>query len=172
MAVTARCFLGGQGSSAHFADFVPQEKKYVAFIAACPSQHDKLSRSNEERQAAVKRAQARENRGAFRVPRQRHRFRFNDKLSRSNEEAISLSKEDVIEIEGIVREAMPNAIFKVEMLSEDKNTGKLTPSGHILLAHISGKLRTNFIRILPGDKVTVEMSPYDLSKGRITWRSK
>ena len=94
----------------------------MAFIAACPSQHDKLSRSNEE--------------------------------------AISLSKEDVIEIEGIVREAMPNAIFKVEMLSEDKNTGKLTPSGHILLAHISGKLRTNFIRILPGDKVTVEMSPY------------
>lgn len=130
MAVTARCFLGGQGFSAHFADFVPQEKKYVAFIAACPSQHDKLSRSNEE--------------------------------------ANSLSKEDVIEIEGIVREAMPNAIFKVEMLSEDKNTGKLTPSGHILLAHISGKLRTNFIRILPGDKVTVEMSPYDLSKGRIT----
>ena len=57
-----------------------------------------------------------------------------------------MSKEDVIEIEGIVREAMPNAIFKVEMLSEDKNTGKLTPSGHILLAHISGKLRTNFIR--------------------------
>lgn len=95
----------------------------MAFIAACPSQHDKLSRSNEE--------------------------------------ANSLSKEDVIEIEGIVREAMPNAIFKVEMLSEDKNTGKLTPSGHILLAHISGKLRTNFIRILPGDKVTVEMSPYD-----------
>ena len=134
MAVTARCFLGGQGFSAHFADSVPQEKKYVAVIAACPSIHGKLSRSNEE--------------------------------------ANSLSKEDVIEIEGIVREAMPNAIFKVEMLSEDKNTGKLTPSGHILLAHISGKLRTNFIRILPGDKVTVEMSPYDLSKGRITWRSK
>ena len=134
MAVTARCFLGGQGFSAHFADSVPQEKKSVAVIAACPSIHGKLSRSNEE--------------------------------------ANSLSKEDVIEIEGIVREAMPNAIFKVEMLSEDKNTGKLTPSGHILLAHISGKLRTNFIRILPGDKVTVEMSPYDLSKGRITWRSK
>ena len=134
MAVTARCFLGGQGFSAHFADSVPQEKKYVAVIAACPSIHGKLSRSNEE--------------------------------------ANSLSKEHVIEIEGIVREAMPNAIFKVEMLSEDKNTGKLTPSGHILLAHISGKLRTNFIRILPGDKVTVEMSPYDLSKGRITWRSK
>ena len=77
-----------------------------------------------------------------------------------------MSKEDVIEIEGIVREALPNAIFKVEMLSEDKATGKLTPSGHTLLAHISGKLRTNFIRILPGDKVTVEMSPYDLTKGR------
>ena len=134
MAVEARYFLGGQGFSARFADFVPRKMKYVAIIAACPSQHDKLSRSNEE--------------------------------------ANSLSKEDVIEIEGIVREAMPNAIFKVEMLSEDKNTGKLTPSGHILLAHISGKLRTNFIRILPGDKVTVEMSPYDLSKGRITWRSK
>ena len=89
-----------------------------------------------------------------------------------HKEAISLSKEDVIEIEGIVREALPNAIFKVEMLSEDKATGKLTPSGHTLLAHISGKLRTNFIRILPGDKVTVEMSPYDLTKGRITWRSK
>ena len=110
--------------------------------------------------------------GAFRALERRRWPRFNDKLSRSNEEANSLSKEDVIEIEGIVREAMPNAIFKVEMLSEDKNTGKLTPSGHILLAHISGKLRTNFIRILPGDKVTVEMSPYDLSKGRITWRSK
>ena len=95
-----------------------------------------------------------------------------DKLSRSNKEANSLSKEDVIEIEGIVREAMPNTIKKMEMVSEHKNTGKLTPSGHILLAHISGKLRTNFIRILPGDKVTVEMSPYDLSKGRITWRSK
>ena len=89
-----------------------------------------------------------------------------------HKEANSLSKEDVIEIEGIVREALPNAIFKVEMLSEDKATGKLTPSGHVLLAHISGKLRTNFIRILPGDKVTVEMSPYDLTKGRITWRSK
>lgn len=83
-----------------------------------------------------------------------------------------MSKEDVIEIEGIVREAMPNATFKVEMLSEDKATGKMEPNGHILLAHISGKLRTNFIRILQGDKVTVEMSPYDLSKGRITWRSK
>ena len=172
MAVKARYFLDGQGFSARFADFVPQKMKYVAIIAACPSV-DRLPRQRTlKRQAVAKRAQARENRSAFRVRRQGHRPRFNDKLSRSNEEANSLSKEDVIEIEGIVREAMPNAIFKVEMLSEDKNTGKLTPSGHILLAHISGKLRTNFIRILPGDKVTVEMSPYDLSKGRITWRSK
>ena len=72
-----------------------------------------------------------------------------------------MSKEDMIELEGVVVEAMPNAMFKVEI-----------PGGHIILAHISGKLRMNFIRILPGDKVTVEMSPYDLSKGRITWRSK
>ena len=78
-----------------------------------------------------------------------------------------MSKEDVIEVEGIVREAMPNAIFKVELMTSE---GK--PNGHTVLAHISGKLRTNFIRILPGDKVTMEMSPYDLTKGRITWRSK
>ena len=74
-----------------------------------------------------------------------------------------MSKEDVIEVEGIVREAMP----KVELLNKE---GK--PNGHTVLAHISGKLRTNFIRILPGDKVTMEMSPYDLTKARITWRSK
>ena len=72
-----------------------------------------------------------------------------------------LSKADMIELEGTVVEAMPNAMFKVEI-----------QGGHVILAHISGKLRMNFIRILPGDKVTVEMSPYDLSKGRITWRSK
>ncbi len=72
-----------------------------------------------------------------------------------------MSKEDVIEVEGIVKEALPNAQFKVELQNK-----------HIILAHISGKLRMNFIRILPGDKVTVEMSPYDLTKGRITWRSK
>ena len=72
-----------------------------------------------------------------------------------------MSKQDMIELEGIVREALPNATFEVEL-----------PNGHEILAHISGKLRMNFIRILPGDKVTVEMSPYDLSKGRITWRSK
>ncbi len=72
-----------------------------------------------------------------------------------------MSKQDVIEIEGIVKEALPNATFKVELAN-----------GKIILAHISGKLRMNFIRILPGDKVTMEMSPYDLTKGRITWRSK
>lgn len=72
-----------------------------------------------------------------------------------------MAKEDVIEIEGTVVDSLPNAQFKVEL-----------PNGHQILAHISGKLRMNYIRILPGDKVTVEMSPYDLSKGRITWRSK
>ncbi len=71
-----------------------------------------------------------------------------------------MSKDDVIEIEGTVLEALPNATFQVEL-----------QNGHKILAHISGKLRMNFIRILPGDKVTVEMSPYDLTKGRITWRS-
>ena len=78
-----------------------------------------------------------------------------------------MSKEDVIEVEGVVREAMPNAIFQVELLN-----GEGKPNGHTVLAHISGKLRTNFIRILPGDKVTMEMSPSDLTKARITWRSK
>ena len=72
-----------------------------------------------------------------------------------------MSKEDVIEIEGIVVEKLPNAMFKVEL-----------ENGHQVLAHISGKLRKNFIRILPGDKVTMEMSQYDLTKGRITWRDK
>lgn len=72
-----------------------------------------------------------------------------------------MSKQDVIEVEGIVKEALPNATFQVEI-----------PGWHMILAHISGKLRMNFIRILPGDKVTLEMSPYDLTKGRITWRSK
>lgn len=76
-------------------------------------------------------------------------------------EVVILSKEDVIEIEGTVKEALPNATFMVEL-----------PNGKTILAHISGKLRMNFIRILPGDKVTVEMSPYDLTRGRITWRSK
>ena len=72
-----------------------------------------------------------------------------------------MSKQDVIEIEGSVTDALPNAQFTVE-----------PPNGHKILAVISGKLRMNFIRILPGDKVTVEMSPYDLTRGRITWRTK
>ena len=67
----------------------------------------------------------------------------------------------MIEVEGTVVEAMPNTTFQVDI-----------GNGHIILAHISGKLRMNFIRILPGDKVTVELSPYDLTRGRITWRSK
>ena len=71
-----------------------------------------------------------------------------------------MSKEDVLEVEGKVLEALPNAMFKVEL-----------ENGHKILAHISGKLRMHFIKILPGDKVTVEISPYDLSKGRITWRA-
>lgn len=72
-----------------------------------------------------------------------------------------MSKDDVIEVEGKVVEALPNAFFKVQL-----------PNGHIITAHISGKLRMNFIRIIEGDSVKVEMSPYDLTKGRITWRSK
>jgi translation initiation factor IF-1 len=72
-----------------------------------------------------------------------------------------MSKEDVIELEGTVIEALPNTVFKVELQNK-----------HVILAHVSGKLRMNFIRIVPGDKVTVEMSPYDLTKGRITWRAK
>ena len=72
-----------------------------------------------------------------------------------------MAKSNTIEAMGTVIDAQPNAMFKVEI-----------QGGHVILAHISGKLRMNFIRILPGDKVTVEMSPYDLSKGRITWRSK
>ena len=70
-------------------------------------------------------------------------------------------KDDVIELQGTVIEALPNAMFQVEL-----------ENGHKILAHISGKLRMNFIRILPGDKVTVEVSPYDLTRGRITWRAK
>ena len=72
-----------------------------------------------------------------------------------------MSKADVIEIEGTVVEKLPNAMFRVEL-----------ENGHIVLAHISGKLRMNYIKILPGEKVTIDMSPYDLSKGRIIWRDK
>lgn len=77
------------------------------------------------------------------------------------EEVTNLAKDDVIELEGKVLECLPNTMFLVEL-----------ENGHRVTAHISGKLRMNFIRILPNDKVTVEMSPYDLTKGRITWRSK
>ncbi|MDR0468482.1 MAG: translation initiation factor IF-1 [Peptococcaceae bacterium] len=72
-----------------------------------------------------------------------------------------MSKQDVIEVEGTVIEPLPNAMFKVELAN-----------GHKVLAHVSGKIRMNFIRILPGDRVTVELSPYDLSRGRITYRYK
>ena len=72
-----------------------------------------------------------------------------------------MSKEDVIEVEGTVVESLPNTQFKVEL-----------ENGHKVLAHISGKLRMNYIKILPGDKVRLELSPYDLTKGRITWRDK
>lgn len=72
-----------------------------------------------------------------------------------------MSKEDVIEVEGTVTDALPNAMFKVQL-----------ENGHEVLSHVSGKLRMNYIRIVPGDKVKLEMSPYDLTKGRITWRAK
>ena len=72
-----------------------------------------------------------------------------------------MAKDDVIELEGIVVESLPNTMFQVDI-----------GGGHTILAHISGKLRMNYIKILPGDRVTVQMSPYDLSRGRITWRSK
>lgn len=72
-----------------------------------------------------------------------------------------MAKDDVLELEGTVIEALPNAMFQVQL-----------ENGHVVLAHIAGKLRMNFIRILPGDKVTIEMSPYDLTRGRITWRAK
>ena len=72
-----------------------------------------------------------------------------------------MSKDDVIEMEGKVIEALPNAMLQVEL-----------PNGHRIMAHISGKMRMNFIRIYPGDRVTIELSPYDLTRGRITWRSK
>lgn len=72
-----------------------------------------------------------------------------------------MSKQDVIEVEGKVLEALPNAMFQVEL--ENK---------HVVLAHVSGKIRMNFIRILPGDKVTIELTPYDLTRGRITYRFK
>jgi translation initiation factor IF-1 len=74
---------------------------------------------------------------------------------------MEMSKDDVIEVEGKVLESLPNAMFQVELTN-----------GHKVLAHVSGKIRMNFIRILPGDRVTVELSPYDLSRGRIVYRFK
>jgi len=72
-----------------------------------------------------------------------------------------MAKEDLIEVEGVVDEALPNAMFRIKL-----------DNGHMVLAHVSGKIRMHFIRILPGDKVKVELSPYDLSRGRITYRCK
>ncbi len=72
-----------------------------------------------------------------------------------------MSKQDVIEVEGTILEALPNAMFQVKL-----------ENGHVILAHISGKIRMNFIKILPGDRVTVELTPYDLNRGRITYRFK
>ena len=72
-----------------------------------------------------------------------------------------MAKEELIEVEGVIKEALPNAMFRVEL-----------ENGHIVLAHISGKIRKHFIRILPGDAVKLELSPYDLSRGRITYRNK
>jgi translation initiation factor IF-1 len=72
-----------------------------------------------------------------------------------------VSKQDVIEVEGTILEALPNAMFQVQL-----------ENGHVILAHISGKIRMNFIKILPGDRVTVELTPYDLNRGRITYRFK
>ena len=81
-------------------------------------------------------------------------------INRPHEED-GLAKENSVEVEGKVVESLPNAMFRVEL-----------PNGHKILAHISGKMRMHYIRILPGDKVTVQMSPYDLGRGRITYRSK
>jgi translation initiation factor IF-1 len=72
-----------------------------------------------------------------------------------------MSKEDAIEVEGVIKESLPNAMFRVEL-----------DNGHVVLAHVSGKMRMHFIRILPGDRVKLELSPYDLTKGRITFRVK
>jgi translation initiation factor IF-1 len=72
-----------------------------------------------------------------------------------------MAKEEAIEVEGVITESLPNAMFRVEL-----------ENGHKILAHVSGKIRMNFIRILPGDKVRVELSPYDLTRGRITFRNK
>jgi translation initiation factor IF-1 len=78
-----------------------------------------------------------------------------------NKEVLIVSKQDVIEVEGKILESLPNAMFQVKLEND-----------HVILAHISGKIRMNFIKILPGDRVTVELTPYDLNRGRITYRFK
>lgn len=88
-------------------------------------------------------------------------FMMNMKCPMERREMNVVAKDDVIEVEGTVVETLPNAMFKVEL-----------ENGHTVLAHVSGKIRMHFIRILPGDKVTVELSPYDLTRGRITYRYK
>ncbi len=75
-----------------------------------------------------------------------------------------MAKRDAIEVEGTVTESLPNAVFRVEIDAPDGN--------HMVLAHLSGKVKMNFVRIVPGDRVRVELSPYDLTKGRITWRNR
>ena len=128
----------------------PKKKKlkHIQLIKICDDTiKDKISRNikltNEDIKLAIK--------------------KYNNRYSkqRFNNKEANMSKADVIEIEGKVVEKLPNAFFKVEL-----------ENGHQILATISGKLRMNFIRILPGDKVTIELSPYDLTKGRIIWRDK
>ncbi len=93
---------------------------------------------------------------------QRHRLHLQPLIwIRPSKGATNMSKQDVIEVEGKVLEALPNAMFQVEL-----------ENGHVVLAHVSGKIRMNFIRILPGDRVTIELTPYDLTRGRITYRFK
>lgn len=94
-------------------------------------------------------------------PRKKNHFDSRKKRPVKKDRVQAKPKEDSIQIEGKVLEALPNAMFRVEL-----------ENGHNVLAHISGKMRMNFIRILPGDKVTVELSPYDLTRGRITYRFK
>ena len=89
------------------------------------------------------------------------RIWYNNRLETSVSHKERMPKKDAIEVEGLVKEPLPNAMFKVEL-----------PNGHQVLAHISGKIRLHFIKILPGDRVLVELSPYDLSRGRITYRFK
>ena len=122
-----------------------KKRRHVLFVAADESRlADKIKRSEKITNSELRRTLA-----AYRGEVQ------------PDQEGERLAKSDMIEVEGVVVESLPNTTFQVDI-----------GNGHMILAHISGKLRMNFIRILPGDKVTVEMSPYDLTRGRITWRSK